>query len=61
MAVIVISSELPEIIGLSDRILVMRDGRISGELLRKDFSEEKILTYAMASELGQETKQEALA
>ena len=61
MAVIVISSELPEIIGLSDRILVMREGRISGELLRKDFSEEKILTYAMASEPGQETKQEALA
>lgn len=61
MAVIVISSELPEIIGLSDRILVMRDGRISGELLRKDFSEEKILTYAMASEPEQKTKQEALA
>ena len=39
----------------------MREGRISGELLRKDFSEEKILTYAMASEPGQETKQEALA
>ncbi|WP_317855549.1 sugar ABC transporter ATP-binding protein [Chakrabartyella piscis] len=49
MAVIVISSELPEIIGISDRILVMREGRISGELLRKDFSEEQILKYAMAS------------
>lgn len=48
MAVIVISSELPEVIGLSDRILVMREGRISGELRRAEFSEEIILKYAMA-------------
>ena len=47
MAVIVISSELPEVIGLSDRILVMREGRISGEVMRSDFSEETILKYAM--------------
>ena len=47
MAVIVISSELPEVIGLSDRILVMREGRISGEIPRADFSEERILKYAM--------------
>lgn len=47
MAVIVISSELPEVIGLSDRILVMREGRISGELQRAEFSEETILKYAM--------------
>lgn len=47
MAVIVISSELPEVIGLSDRILVMREGRISGEISRADFSEELILKYAM--------------
>lgn len=49
MAVIVISSELPEVIGLSDRIIVMREGRISGEVSRADFSEEIILKYAMAS------------
>ena len=47
MAVIVISSDLPEIIGLSDRIIVMHEGRISGEVSRKDFSEERILKYAM--------------
>ncbi len=47
MAVIVISSELPEVIGLSDRILVMREGRISGEVMRSGFSEETILKYAM--------------
>lgn len=47
MAVIVISSELPEIIGVSDRIIVMREGKITGQLYRKEFSEEAILKYAM--------------
>ena len=32
VAVLMVSSELPEVIGMSDRILVMRDGRIAGEL-----------------------------
>jgi ribose transport system ATP-binding protein len=45
-AVIMISSELPELIGMSDRILVMREGRIAGELSRGEFSEERIVTYA---------------
>ena len=44
--VIMISSELPELIGMSDRILVMHEGRISGELRREEFSEERIMTYA---------------
>lgn len=52
MAVIVISSELPEVIGLSDRILVMREGRINGEVQRGDFSEETILKYAMTNVSG---------
>ncbi|TYP53339.1 sugar ABC transporter ATP-binding protein [Thermosediminibacter litoriperuensis] len=46
-AVLLISSELPEILGMSDRILVMHEGEITGELLRQDASEEKILAYAM--------------
>lgn len=50
MAVIVISSELQEIIGLSHRIIVIKEGRVSGELLRKDASEESVLKLAMASE-----------
>ncbi len=49
MAVIVISSELPEVIGVSDRIIVMREGRITGELTRDDFSEERILKYALSA------------
>ncbi len=45
-AVIVISSEIPEVMGLSDRILVMAEGRLTGELARHDFSQERIMTYA---------------
>jgi ribose transport system ATP-binding protein len=48
--VIMISSELPELIGMSDRILVMREGRLSGELQRPEFSEERIMAYASGVE-----------
>ena len=41
-----ISSELPEILGLSDRILVMSEGRIVAELDHAEASEEKIINYA---------------
>ncbi|WP_273326429.1 sugar ABC transporter ATP-binding protein [Vallitalea guaymasensis] len=47
MGVILISSELPEVIGLSDRIIVMKDGYITGEVMREEATEEKILAYAM--------------
>lgn len=45
--VIMISSELPEIIGVCDRTLVMAEGRITGEVTRKDFSQERIMSYAL--------------
>jgi L-arabinose transport system ATP-binding protein len=51
LAIIVISSELPEILALSDRVLVMRAGRISGELAREDATEERILALAMHDDL----------
>ena len=41
-----ISSELTEILGLSDRILVMREGRIVAELVPSETSEEQIIEYA---------------
>ncbi len=44
--VLIISSDLPELIGMCDRILVMHRGKITGELGREEFSEEKILSYA---------------
>jgi inositol transport system ATP-binding protein len=47
-AVILISSELPEILVLSDRILVVREGGIKAELKREEASQELIMKYAMA-------------
>lgn len=47
VAVIVISSELPEVMGVSDRILVMSEGVITGEVSQKDASEEILVKYAM--------------
>jgi L-arabinose transport system ATP-binding protein len=49
-AVIVVSSELPEVLGISDRILVMRGGQISGELAREEANEEKVLGLALPAE-----------
>ena len=46
IAILMISSELPEILGLSDRILVMSEGRIVAELDHAEASEEKIINYA---------------
>jgi len=45
-AIIVISSELPEILGLSDRVVIMHDGRITGEVSREEATQEKILELA---------------
>lgn len=50
--IIMISSELTEIIGMSDRILVMSRGRIAGELSREEATEERILTLAVGETLG---------
>jgi ABC-type sugar transport system ATPase subunit len=48
-AVIVISSELPEVLAIADRILVMHEGRITAELSRAEATEETILRYASLS------------
>ena len=45
-SIIMVSSEMPELIGMSDRILIMRFGKIVGELDKKEFSQELILEYA---------------
>ena len=44
--VVMVSSELPEIIGISDRILVMREGRLTGEIPWREATEEKIISLA---------------
>lgn len=43
IAVLVISSEMPEIIGVSDRIITMREGRVTGEFSKEEVSEEKLI------------------
>jgi ABC-type sugar transport system ATPase subunit len=47
MAILLISSDLPEVLLLSDRILVMRTGEIAGELSRAEATQEKALALAM--------------
>jgi ABC-type sugar transport system ATPase subunit len=47
LAVLLISSELPELLTLSDRILVMRDGRVSGELDGATATQEEVLALAL--------------
>ncbi|MDW8103233.1 MAG: ATP-binding cassette domain-containing protein, partial [Anaerolineae bacterium] len=46
MGIVMISSELPEILGLSDRVIVMREGRIVGELSREEATQEHIMSLA---------------
>lgn len=46
LAILMISSELPEVIGMSDRILVMRAGRVAGELSREEATEEEVMHLA---------------
>jgi ribose transport system ATP-binding protein len=47
-AIIMISSEMPEILGLSDRILVMSEGRVTATMNREEATQEKIMFYATA-------------
>jgi putative multiple sugar transport system ATP-binding protein len=46
MSIIMISSELPEVLGMSDRVYIVSSGRISGELMIEDASQEKIMALA---------------
>ena len=55
-SVIMISSELPEILGMCDRVYVMNEGRMVGELDAKDATQEKIMTYILQSSGNKEVK-----
>jgi inositol transport system ATP-binding protein len=46
-AVIMISSEIPEILGISDRIIVLHEGKLTGEIMRAAATQEQILSFAM--------------
>ena len=52
LAILFVSSEMEEILGMSDRVLVMHEGRISGELARKDLSEEAVMYLATGKEFS---------
>ena len=47
VSIIMVSSELPEILNMSDRVIVMRSGRISGELTKEEATQERIMQYAV--------------
>ena len=51
-AVIMISSEMPELIGVCDRIYVMHESKIKGELSRAEATQERIMTLALSSNSG---------
>jgi len=46
-AVILVSSELPELIGMSDRILMLHEGRVGGEFARDEATQERLMEAAM--------------
>jgi ABC-type molybdate transport system ATPase subunit len=52
VAILMISSELPEILGMSDRVLVMREGRLAGELSRAEATQETIMSMATGPRPG---------
>ncbi len=50
MGILMISSEIPELLGMCDRILVMHDGRVNGELSRQEATQAGIMRYAVGLE-----------
>ncbi|MBR3186473.1 MAG: sugar ABC transporter ATP-binding protein, partial [Lachnospiraceae bacterium] len=58
-AIIVISSEMPEVMGISDRIVVMHEGEMTGVLNRDQFSQELLMRYATGGSAVEELKQQS--
>ena len=50
-SIIMISSEMEEVLGMSDRMIILSKGRFSAELTRKEFSQETILKYSSESKV----------
>jgi rhamnose transport system ATP-binding protein len=51
LAVVMVSSELPEVLGMADRIIVLREGRIAARLTRAEATEESVMYAAMGQEV----------
>jgi len=56
LAILMISSELPEILGMSDRVLVMREGRLVAEFTRTEATQEKIAAAMMGAQESNSTE-----
>ncbi len=56
ISIIMVSSDLPEVIGMSDRIAVMHEGRLQGIIKKKDASQENIMTLATGGEINEFSK-----
>ncbi len=52
ISIVVVSSDIPEVLGISDRILVMHEGHISGFMDIKEATQEKIMTLAVGKEVS---------
>lgn len=52
MSILMASSELPEVLGMSDRVLVMSEGRITAELSREEATQERIMKYAVPASVA---------
>ena len=50
LAIVLVSSELPEVLGLSDRVLVLHEGRVTGEFTRASATPEKVMACATGHE-----------
>ncbi|MGP6246817.1 ATP-binding cassette domain-containing protein, partial [Aeromonas salmonicida subsp. salmonicida] len=50
MSIILVSSEMPEVLGMSDRIMVMHEGRISAEFMSADANQEKLMAAAVGKQ-----------
>jgi rhamnose transport system ATP-binding protein len=51
VGIVMVSSELPEVLGMADRVLVMREGRVTAELSREEATEETVMLAAMGQEV----------
>jgi ABC-type sugar transport system ATPase subunit len=52
VCIVFVSSELSEVLGMSDRVLVMREGRVAAELRRAEASEERVMRFATGAEVA---------
>lgn len=50
LSIILVSSEMPEVLGMSDRILVMHESRISGEFTREEATQENLMAAAVGKQ-----------